>query len=237
MNRPHTFVLAAMWLAAAGCAGLDFTPSSVEGWSGPPFPVERVISLDVLPVVDVRTLDRGSSVRTAELAREAALSLLREKGYAVTVSGNALATTASSASAAAVLDVTSVADRCPRASGFVLALAIEETEPDILVAPVTTRVRLRGVIVDVADRIVLWSGASVAEAASPTGAMALSPGAALYAAIVQAMRAMLADLPYRPAGASVSCRGGERWASGSPHPRRAIDGGVRRCGEEGFAAG
>ena len=85
-------------VAAAGCAGLDLSPSSVETWSGPPFPAERVATIDILPVADVRTFNRGSSVMTATLAREAAASLLRERGYATSASGAALAATASRAS-------------------------------------------------------------------------------------------------------------------------------------------
>lgn len=197
MKRAAIVVGASLMIAAAGCAGFDLTPSSVETWSGPPFPVERVTAIEVLPVADVRTLDRGESVRTAQLARETAMSLLREKGYAVTASGGPLAAMASTATAAAVLDVESVADRSPSANGFVLALAVEGTEPDLAVAPATVRVGLRCVIVDVADRVIVWSGASVAEAASLTGAMAASPGATLYSAIGQAMRALLADLPDR----------------------------------------
>jgi hypothetical protein len=229
----HRLVVAAICVAAAGCAGIDFSPSSVETWSGPPFPVARVTSIDVLPIADVRTINRGASVRSAQLVREAALSLLREKGYVATAAGDALAATSSSAPAEAVLDVTAIADRSPSASGFVLALAVEETEPDVLVAPATIRVRLRGVIVDVADRVVVWAGAAVGEAGSLTGAIAMSPGATLYTAIVQAVRALLADLPARHASASVSQRAAGRRASGSTHPRRAIDDGVRPRGEEG----
>lgn len=218
-----TLALAALSVAATSCAGLDFSPSSIETWSGPPFPVERVTSIEVLPVADVRTMGRGASIKTAELVRDASVSLLHEKGYEVTVSGDALAAMSSTASAAAVLDVTSVADRSPSASGFVLAVAVEQTEPDVLTAPATVRVRLRGVIVDLADRVELWSGASVVEAGSLTGAIALSPDATLYTAIVQAMRAMLADLPRRPGRASDQHRGAGRRTSGSTHPRRAID--------------
>jgi hypothetical protein len=221
----------------AGCASLDFSPSSVETWSGPPFPAARVATIDVAPVVDVRTIERGASVLTAQLAREAAASLLREKGYAVTASGDALAATASSASAAAVLDVTAIADRCPRAEGVVLALAVEETSPDSVVGPATVRVGLRGAIVDVGDRAVLWSGASVAEVGSVAGALARSPSATLYSTIFQAMRALLADLPARPAATSSCGQDADGAASGGAYPRHAIDGGVRRGGEGGFAAG
>jgi hypothetical protein len=187
-----------LMVAAAGCAGFDLSPSSVETWSGPPFPVDRVTGIEVLPVADVRTMDRGESVRTAQLVRETAMSLLREKGYGVTASGGPLAAMASTATAAALLDVSSVADRSPSANGFALALAVEGTEPDLVVVPATVRVSVRGVIVDVADRAIVWSGASVAEAGTLTGAMAASPGATLYSAIGQAMRALLADLPDRP---------------------------------------
>lgn len=236
LNRARLFGPLAL-VAAAGCASLDFSPSSVETWSGPSFPAERVATIDILPVADVRTIDRGSSVMTATLTREAAASLLREKGYAASASGDALAATASTMSAADVLEVTAIADRSLRAEGFVLAVAVEETSPDVVVAPSTVRVALRGVIVDVADRVVVWSGASVAEAGSLSGAIAMSPSATLYAAIYQAMRALLADLPMRPSAVSRSCRDSEAAASGSAHPRRAIDGGVRRRGEGGFAAG
>jgi hypothetical protein len=221
----------------AGCASLDFSPSSVETWSGPPFPAETVATIDIAPVVDVRTIERGGSVLAAALAREAAASLLREKGYAVTASGNALAATSSSASAAAVLDVTAIADRSPSAEGVVLALAIERTSPDTVVAPVTVRVGLRGAIVDVAGRVLLWSGASVGELGSVSGALARSPSATLYSTIYQAMRALLADLPARPTGTSTSAHDADEAASGGAYPCHAIDGGVRRGGERGFAAG
>jgi hypothetical protein len=200
VKRVSSVILAAAWLAAAGCAGLNFSPSSVERWSGAPFPVERAASIDVLPVADVRTVERGASVRTAQLVREATISLLREKGYDATASGDALATLGTSASSEAVLDPASVADRSPRASGFVLALALEQTEPDLIVAPSTVRVRLRGVIVDAADRVVVWAGASVGEAGATTGAIAFSPDSTLYVAIVQAVRALLMDLPTRRGG-------------------------------------
>ena len=204
MNRARALVLVVTCVVAAGCAGLDFSPSSVETGSGAPFPVERAASIDVLPVADVRTMDRGEAVRTATLVREAALSLLREKGYAVTAFGDPLAAVSSAASADAVLDVTAVADRSPVARGLVLALAVEATEPDVVAAPATVRVRLRGVIVDVADRLAVWSGTSIAEAGSLTGAIALSPGSTLYTAITQAVRALLADLPRRHDGAPVA---------------------------------
>jgi hypothetical protein len=224
-------------VVAAGCASLDLSPSSVETWSGPPFPAERVATIDILPVADVRTIGRGASVMTATLTREAAASLLRERGYATSASGDALAATARRMSAAEVLEVTAVTDRCACSDGFVLAIAVEQTSPDIGVAPATVRVALRGVIVDVADRVVVWSGASVAETGSLSRAIATSPSAALHAAIHQAMRALLADLPMRPSAASSSGPNPEAAASGSAHPRRAIDGGVRRRGEGGFAAG
>ena len=236
LNRARLFGPLAL-VAAAGCASLDLSPSSVETWSGPPFPAERVATIDILPVADVRTFNRGSSVMTATLAREAAASLLRERGYATSASGAALAATASRASAAEVLDVTAISDRYACADGFVLAIAVEETSPDLGAAPASVRVALRGVIVDVADRVVVWSGASVAEAGSLSRAITMSPSAALHAAVTQAMRALLADLPMRPSAASSSRRGPEVAASGSAHPRRAIDGGVRRRGEGGFAAG
>lgn len=194
-------------LLIAGCASLDLTPSSVESWSGPPFPAERVATLDLLPVLDTRTIDRGASVVMAQLVREAATSLLREKGYAVSASGNALAATASTTSAAAALDVAAVSDRSPNADAVVFALAVEETSPDLAVAPATVRVGLRGVVVDVADRVLLWSGASVAEAGSTSGALAISPTATLYSAVYQAMRALLADFPPRPIGVSTLRRG------------------------------
>jgi hypothetical protein len=194
----RSVIFAVACVVAAGCSGLDFTPGSVETWSGPPFPVDRVASIDVLPVADVRTIDRGASVRTAQLVREGAQSLLREKGYGVTASGDALAAIASAPSSEAVLDPLAVADRSPSASGFALALALEQSERDVLAAPATTRIRLRGTIVDLRERAVVWAGASVAEAGSTTGAIALSPGASLYTAIVQAVRALLADLPARP---------------------------------------
>jgi len=196
----RSVILGGSLLAVARCASLDFTPSSVETWSGAPFPVERAAQIDVLPVADVRAIERGASVRTARLVREAALSLLREKGYDAAAWGDALATLAASASTDAVLDPDSIADRSPLASGFVFAIAVEQTEPDVIVAPATIRVRLRGVIVDAADRVVVWAGASVGEAGSTTGAVALSPDSALYTAIIQAMRALLADLPPRHEG-------------------------------------
>jgi len=204
--KPATLVGSLVLTTTVGCARLDFSPSSVETWSGPPFPAARVEAIDVLPVVDARTVNRGSSVLTAELAREAATSLLREKGYQATASGEALAASASTPTVAASLDPSAIADRCPVVQGFVLALAVENTDPDTVVSPGSIRVALRGAIVDVADRVVVWAGASVAEGGSRAGAIAASPSATLYAAVYQAMRALLADLPARPNEASPAPR-------------------------------
>lgn len=195
--KPATLVGLLVLTVAIGCASLDFSPSSVETWSGPPFPAARVETIEVLPVVDARTVNRGSSVLTAQLVREAATSLLREKGYVATAWGEALAAVATTPSVAAALDPSAIADRCPAAQGFVLALVVENTEPDTVVSPGSIRVALRGAIVDVADRAVIWAGASVAEAGSRAGAIAKSPSATLYGAVYQAARGLLGDLPAR----------------------------------------
>lgn len=248
--KPATPVGLLMLTMAVGCASLDFSPSSVETWSGPTFPADRVETIDVLPVVDARTVNRGSSVMTAQLVREAATSLLSEKGYAVTASGDALAAAVSTPTGAAALDPSAVADRCPDAQGFVLALAVENTDPDTVVSPGSMRVALRGAIVDVADRVVVWAGAAVAEAGSRSGAIARSPSATLYTAVYQAARALLADLPARPreeASAYPPRRPSTEWR-GLPRscyrwwePVRAINresqGDEWRCGDESRSAG
>ena len=189
--------------ALAACAGFSLTPSQVERWAGPPFPAERVARFDVLPVLDHRGMSRDGAVVVATLAREAAVSLLRERGYEAEKVGEELVLAPRSADDdARALDATAVAARSPTGAGVALALIVEETEPDMVAAPSTVRVRLRGAAVDVKSVETLWAGASVAESGFAAGALAASATAAEYGAIYQAMRALLVDVPPRPAGAA-----------------------------------
>jgi hypothetical protein len=190
-------------LAASGCSGrLDFQPSSVGRWSGPPFPAERVEVLHLLPVTDRRGLNRDGAVVTAMLIREAATSLLHEKNYDVIAVGESLALDSTRDSDVDPLAPKEVAERAPADSGFVLALAIEETEPDVVASPATVRVQIRGAITDMGAKTWLWSGESAAESGFVAGAVSASATASEYGAIYQAMRALLADVPARAKAAT-----------------------------------
>ena len=181
----------------SSCAGLSLNPSSIERWSGPPFPADRVHVVHVLPVADERGLNRDRAVAMATLTREAALSLLREKGYGVVAVGDSLAASSHRDQDDESLDAADVLARGPADAEYVLALVVEAAEPDILVGPSTVRVELRGAVADVKARSLVWSGASVAESGFVAGAVSGSASAAEYGAIYQAMRALLADVPPR----------------------------------------
>jgi hypothetical protein len=186
-------------IAVAACAGFSLTPSQVERWNGPPFPADRIARIDVLSVLDRRGVTRDGAVVVAKLVREAAVSLLREKGYEVaTVEQDLDLAPRTAPSDEHALDAESVVKRSPAGVGVALALAVEEAEPDVVAAPSTVRVRLRGAAVDVKASQTLWAGESVAESGFAAGALAASATAAEYGAIYQAMRALLADVPERP---------------------------------------
>ena len=193
--------LAALLSAAgiAACSGhLDFQPSSVERWSGAPFPAERVHVVHMLPVTDLRGLNRDGAVVTAMLMREAAASLLHEKGYDVIAVGQSLDLESKRDSDDDPLAAAAMVARAPAGTSFTLALAIEETEPDVVASPATVRVRIRGAVADTAAKALVWSGESLAESGFVAGAVSASATASEYGAIYQAMRALLGDVPARP---------------------------------------
>ena len=190
--------LAAVLSAAgiAACSGhLDFQPSSVERWTGPPFPADRVHIIHLLPVTDRRGLNRDGAVVTATLIREAATSLLRERGYDVVAVGESLVLDSRRGSDVDPLAASDVISRAPDTASFALALAIEETEPDVVASPATVRVRIRGAVAETAANVLVWRGESLAESGFVAGAVSASATASEYGAIYQAMRALFADLP------------------------------------------
>jgi hypothetical protein len=194
----RTPVVSGLILAGAGgCAGLDFTPSTVESYTNPALSLADVERVVVLSVADSRAFDRGAAVPTAVSTREAALSVLREKGYDVETAGGELLDLGADSRVGDVLDAALVVRRAPSGAGVVLAIAVEETTPDVAVAPATSRVRLRGALVNVADSSVMWRGESVAESGPLSGVARISPTAAAYGTIYQSMRALLADVPDR----------------------------------------
>lgn len=223
-DSPQSLAVAGSALAVAmslapGCAGWDFTPSSVDEWSDARFSFADVTEIVIAPVADVRGIGRGQTVTTTVAVRSAAESLLQEKGYTVVLSGSPLLETSGRIDADAVLEPVGVSKRSGEAGRLVLAIAIEATEPDVAVAPPSTRVRLRGALVDTRAGRTVWAATSVAESGAVSGAVRISPSAMTYSAVYQTTRALLADLPSRP----VISLPEARLPSGTVSPARAIE--------------
>lgn len=197
--RRRALVEAAVASALAGCAGIDLTPGVASSRFADDASLESVTTIHVAPVADVRALNRGGVVSTSVAMREAALSLLREKGYAPSLAGPVRVASAGARDADVLLEPAFVAASSGVESGIVLAVAIEDLEPDA-VAPRTTRVRLRGVLVDTAGRTSVWKGSSVAESSFLAGVTGISPTATVYAAVYRAMSSLLDDIPAVPSG-------------------------------------
>ena len=153
-------------------------------------------NLQLMPVVDIRP-DPFDAVNVATQLRSASKRVLERQGYQVSLEPVSTPERPVSAAELRRMDAAQISELAPAGHRYLLVLYVERLDRGYQVTGESSRVRIRGRIVDAEERAEIWHDSASAESAL-TGILSVLTGPGTkYEALYQAARNLFRSLPDR----------------------------------------
>lgn len=153
-------------------------------------------NLQLMPVIDTRP-DPFDTVNVATQLRAASKRVLERQGYLVSLEPISTPERPVSAAELVRMDAAQISDLAPPGHRYLLLLYVERLDRGYQVTGESSRVRIRGRIVDAEERAEIWHDSASAESAL-TGILSVLTGPGTrYEALYQAARNLFRSLPNR----------------------------------------
>lgn len=156
----------------------------------------NIRNLQLMPVIDTRP-DPFDSVTVATQLRTASRRVLERRGYQVSLEPVSTPKRPVAAAELLRMDDAQISELAPPGHRYLLLLYVERLDRGYEVTGESSRVRIRGRIVDAEQRSEIWRDAASAESAL-TGILSVLTGPGTrYEALYQAARNLFQSLPDR----------------------------------------
>ena len=153
-------------------------------------------NLQLMPVVDIRP-DPFDAVNVATQLRSASKRVLERQGYQVSLEPVSTPERPVSAAELRRMDAAQISELAPAGHRYLRVLYVERLDRGYQVTGESSRVRIRGRIVDAEERAEIWHDSASAESAL-TGILSVLTGPGTkYEALYQAARNLFRSLPDR----------------------------------------